>query len=78
MSQPRAGGSAALRRSGLAAASARRRFYARSQIKTTISVSLLRSLDVPIPAIKAILATKAPHALAERLEAERRPETPDP
>ena len=48
------------------------RFYARSQIKTAISISLLRSLEVPIPAIKAILASKAPYALAERLEAERR------
>ncbi len=48
------------------------RFYARSQLKTAISISLLRSLEVPIPTIKAILEAKAPHALAERLDLERR------
>ena len=48
------------------------RFYARSQIKTAISISLLRSLDVPIPTIKTILDARAKGALAERLDAERR------
>jgi DNA-binding transcriptional MerR regulator len=48
------------------------RFYARTQIKTAISISLLRSLDVPIHVIKGILDAKAPSALAERLDAERR------
>jgi DNA-binding transcriptional MerR regulator len=48
------------------------RFYARSQIKTAISISLLRSLDVPIAVIKSILETKAPGAIAQQLDAERR------
>lgn len=48
------------------------RFYARAQIKTAISISLLRSLDVPIPIIAGILDAKAPGAIAARLDVERR------
>jgi DNA-binding transcriptional MerR regulator len=47
------------------------RFYARSQVKTAISISLLRSLDVPIPVIKEILAATAPSMVAEKLGLER-------
>jgi DNA-binding transcriptional MerR regulator/predicted transcriptional regulator YdeE len=47
------------------------RFYARSQIKTAISISLLRSLDVPIPAIESILNARQPSRVAERLADER-------
>ena len=47
------------------------RFYARTQIKTAISISLLRSLDVPIPAIKAILRAEGPGLRAAQLDAER-------
>jgi DNA-binding transcriptional MerR regulator len=47
------------------------RYYARSQARTAIAISLLRSLDVPLAAIKDVLASKDPAALGARLAIER-------
>ena len=44
------------------------RYYSRAQARDAIAIALLRSLDLPLPAIKAILATSSMHAA---LEAER-------
>ena len=47
------------------------RYYARSQARDAIAISLLRSLDVPLAAVKEILAANEAGALASRLGAER-------
>lgn len=47
------------------------RYYARSQARIAVAISLLRSLDVPLAVIKDVLASRDPEALAARLGAER-------
>ncbi|HEU4408831.1 MAG TPA: MerR family transcriptional regulator [Polyangiaceae bacterium] len=47
------------------------RYYARSQAREAIAISLLRSLDVPLAAVKGILASGESADLAARLEGER-------
>lgn len=47
------------------------RYYARSQARTAIAISLLRSLDVPLAVIRDVLASRDPDALAARLATER-------
>lgn len=47
------------------------RYYARAQARTAIAISLLRSLDVPLPVIKAVLSSTNPADLASRLATER-------
>jgi DNA-binding transcriptional MerR regulator len=43
------------------------RYYARAQARDAIAISLLRSLDVPLPAIKEILAAKERDAVSSTL-----------
>lgn len=47
------------------------RYYAREQARDAVVIGLLRSLDVPLAAIKAILAAGDPSALTEGLLTER-------
>lgn len=47
------------------------RYYAREQARNAVVIGLLRSLDVPLAAIKAILAAGDPSALTEGLLTER-------
>jgi DNA-binding transcriptional MerR regulator len=47
------------------------RYYAREQARDAIAIGLLRSLDVPLPSIKAILGARDPSGLAAQLAGER-------
>ena len=47
------------------------RYYDRSQIKTAAAIALLRSLDLPLADIRALLALDAPDALRDALELQR-------
>jgi DNA-binding transcriptional MerR regulator len=47
------------------------RYYDRRQAPTAIAIALLRSLDVPLPAIRELLRDDDPEALARVLERER-------
>jgi DNA-binding transcriptional MerR regulator len=47
------------------------RYYDRSQAPVAIAIALLRSLDVPLPAIRELLRADDPEALARVLASER-------
>jgi DNA-binding transcriptional MerR regulator len=47
------------------------RYYGREQARTAIAIGLLRSLGVPLPAIRALLAAPTDDAIARLLAAER-------
>jgi DNA-binding transcriptional MerR regulator len=47
------------------------RWYRRAQAPTAIAIALLRSLDVPLPAIRELLAAGDPSAVLERERARR-------
>lgn len=47
------------------------RYYRREQVRTAATIALLRSLDVPLAAVREILASPEPAALAAALERER-------
>jgi DNA-binding transcriptional MerR regulator len=47
------------------------RYYASSQARDAVAISLLRSFDVPLTSIKEILAARDPKAVSTTLEGER-------
>jgi len=47
------------------------RYYRREQVRTATVIALLRSLDVPLAAIRAVLAARGPDELEAALRAER-------
>lgn len=47
------------------------RYYSRTQARTAIAIGLLRSLGVPLPAIRALLDAPTDEAIARLLAAER-------
>lgn len=47
------------------------RYYRRGQVRTAITIALLRSLRVPLPAIREILAAKTPPRIGHALQRER-------
>jgi len=47
------------------------RFYDRRQARAAIAIALLRSLDVPLPVIREVLASEDPRAMAQILDRER-------
>lgn len=51
------------------------RYYDQRQAPLAIAIAVLRSLDVPLPVIRDLLARRDPEALAEILDRERRRRT---
>lgn len=47
------------------------RYYERTQARRAISIALMRSLDLPLPTIREVLASESPETLASTLAAER-------